>query len=166
MEALGVSLPGLIAQIINFVLLLIILRAVAYKPILRMLDERATRIRESMERADEMKRQATRAEEEFARQIAEARREGQDIIAQAQKISERVREEEVARTRTELEEMRARAVADIARERDVAMAQLRRQVADLAVLAAGRAVGRALDESSHRRLIEEAANEAQKVEIR
>lgn len=166
MEALGVSLPGLISQIINFVLLLIILRAVAYKPILRMLDERSTRIRESMERADEIRRQAAQAEEEFTRRITEARREGQDIIAQAQKVSDRVREEEVAKTRTEVEELRARALADIARERERAMSELRRQVADLAVLAAGRAVGRALDESSHRRLLEEALAEAQTVEIK
>ena len=51
MEGLGVSLQGLIAQLINFILLLVILRAVAYKPIIRMLDERSARIRESMERA-------------------------------------------------------------------------------------------------------------------
>jgi F-type H+-transporting ATPase subunit b len=166
MEGLGVSVPGLVAQLVNFILLLVILRAVAYKPIIRMLDERSARIRESMERAEEIKRQASQTEEEFARRLTEARREGQEIIAQAEKIASRIRDEEVDKTRAQVEEMRIKALEDIGRERERAVAELRRQVADLAVLAAGRAIGRSLDETSHYRLVEEALAEAQKLEVR
>jgi len=165
-EGLGVSLQGLIAQLINFILLLVILRAVAYKPIIRMLDERSARIRESMERAEEIKRQASQTEEEFARRLTEARREGQEIIAQAEKIAERIRDEEVDKTRRQVEELRVRALDDIGRERERAVSELRRQVADLAVLAAGRAIGRSLDEPAHYRLVEEALAEAEKLEVR
>jgi F-type H+-transporting ATPase subunit b len=166
MEGLGVSVPGLVAQLVNFILLLVILRAVAYKPIIRMLDERSARIRESMERAEEIKRQASQTEEEFARRLTEARREGQEIIAQAEKIASRIRDEEVDKTRAQVEEMRIKALEDIGRERERAVGELRRQVADLAVLAAGRAIGRSLDETSHYRLVEEALAEAQKLEVR
>jgi F-type H+-transporting ATPase subunit b len=166
MEGLGVSVPGLVAQLVNFILLLVILRAVAYKPIIRMLDERSARIRESMERAEEIKRQASQTEEEFARRLTEARREGQEIIAQAEKIASRIRDEEVDKTRAQVEEMRTKALEDIERERGRAVSELERQVADLAVLVAGRAIGRSLDETSHYRLVEEALAEAQKLEVR
>lgn len=165
MEGLGVTLPGFVAQLINFVLLLVILRAVAYKPIVKMLDERSERIRQSMERAEEIKAQAERTEAEFAQRIAEARREGQEIIGQAEKIAERLRQEETEKTRKLLEEQRERALEAIAREREAAVSELRKQVANLAVLAAGRAVGRSLDQESHQRLIREALAETEKLNV-
>ncbi|MGH2460417.1 MAG: F0F1 ATP synthase subunit B [Chloroflexota bacterium] len=165
MDALGVSVPGLLAQFINFILLLLILRAIAYKPILRMLDQRSERIRESMERADAVKLQAARTEEEFARRLADARREGQEIIAQSEKIADRVRQEEMDKTRQEVDQLRARALDDIERERERAVTELRKQVADLALFAAGRVVGRSLDQTSHYRLVDEALAEAGKLKL-
>ena len=165
MEALGISVPGLVAQFVNFILLLLILRAVAYKPIIRMLDERAMRIRESMERAEAVKREAASTEEEFARRLAEARREGQEIIAQAQKIADRIRQEEMDKTRQEVDQLRAKALEDIERERERAVMELRKHVADLALFAAGRVVGRSLDQTSHYRLIDEALAEAEKLKL-
>ena len=165
MDALGVSVPGLLAQFINFILLLLILRAIAYKPILRMLDQRSERIRESMERAEAVKLQAARTEEEFARRLTDARREGQEIITQAEKIADRLRQEEMDKTRQEVEQLRAKALEDIDRERERAVTELRRQVADLALFAAGRVVGRSLDQSSHYRLVDEALAEAEKLKL-
>ena len=165
MEGLGVTLSGFVAQLINFVLLLVILRAVAYKPIVKMLDERSERIRQSMERAEEIKAQAERTEAEFAQRIAEARREGQEIIGQAEKIAERLRQEELEKTRKLVEEQREKALEAIAREREAAVSELRKQVANLAVLAAGRAVGRSLDPESHQRLIREALAESEKLNV-
>jgi F-type H+-transporting ATPase subunit b len=163
LEGLGVSVPGLISQFVNFILLLLILRAVAYKPIIRMLDERSARIRESMERAEEIKEQAARTEQEFARRLDEARREGQAIIGQSEKIAERLRQDELEKTRQVVDQLRAKALDDIARERERAIADLRRQVGELAVLAAGRAVGQSLDHESHNRLIQEALSEAERL---
>ncbi|HEX5414345.1 MAG TPA: F0F1 ATP synthase subunit B [Chloroflexota bacterium] len=165
MEGLGITLSAFVAQLINFVLLLVILRAVAYKPIIKMLDERSARIRESMERAEEIKAQAERTEAEFAQRISEARREGQEIISQAEKIAERLRQEEIEKTRQLVDEQRERALEAIAREREAAISELRKQVANLAVLAAGRAVGRSLDQESHQRLIHEALTEAEKLNV-
>jgi F-type H+-transporting ATPase subunit b len=164
-DALGVSVPGLLAQLVNFILLLVILRVVAYKPIIRMLDERSARIRESMERAEAVKEQAARTEEEFARRLAEARREGQEIIAQAEKIADRIRQDELDKTRREVEQMRAKALEDIERERERAVSELRKQVADLALFAAERVIGRSLDRASHYRLVDEALVEAEKLKL-
>lgn len=165
MEALGVSVPGLLAQFVNFILLLLILRMVAYKPIIRMLDQRSERIRESMERAEAVKQQAARTEEEFAKRLADARREGQEIIGQAEKIADRLRQDEIEKTRQELDLLRTKAVEDIERERERAVSELRRQVADLALFAASRVVGRSLDQTSHYRLVDEALAEAEKLKL-
>ncbi|HVC34621.1 MAG TPA: F0F1 ATP synthase subunit B [Chloroflexota bacterium] len=165
MEALGISVPGLVAQFVNFILLLLILRMVAYKPILRMLDERSLRIRESMERAEAVRQQAASTEEEFVRRLADARREGQEIIGQAEKIADRLRQDEMEKTRQEVDQLRVKALEDIERERERAVAELRKQVADLALFAASRVVGRSLDQASHYRLVDEALAEAEKLKL-
>src|SRR5947207_2200638 len=90
--ALGVNLPGLVAQAINFLLLLLILRLIAYKPILRMLDERSARIRESMERAEELKAEAARTEQQFTARLTEAQRQAQEIVSQANQFAQRIRD--------------------------------------------------------------------------
>ena len=71
MEDLGVNLPTLIAQIVNFGILFGLLYVVAYKPIMRMLDERSKRIKESVEQSESVKKHAENAEEEIRKQIEE-----------------------------------------------------------------------------------------------
>ncbi len=63
MDELGLNLPVLIAQVVNFFLLLVLLRIFLYKPILEMLDRRAQRVKEGMEAADESKERASAAEQ-------------------------------------------------------------------------------------------------------
>jgi len=71
---LGINLPVLVAQIVNVAILLGLLYLVAYKPIMRMLDERSCRIKESMEQAEAIKKQAARAGEEVKKQLEAAAR--------------------------------------------------------------------------------------------
>ncbi|MBI2940351.1 MAG: F0F1 ATP synthase subunit B [Chloroflexi bacterium] len=165
MEQLGINLPGLVAQIVNFGLLLLLLRLVAYKPILGMLDQRAARIRESMERAEEIRRQAQRAEAEFAERLNEARREGQAIVTRANEAAVRIQREAEERARAEAEEFLRKARTEIDRDRQRAIAELRAQVADLTVLAASRVIGRALDKPAHLAIIEETIQQAEKAKL-
>lgn len=163
MDAIGINIPGLVAQIINFTLLLIILYLVLYKPILRMLDQRRDRIRESMERAEEIKQEMAKAQQEVAAQLDAARKEGQNIIAQASQIGERLKEEARGQARQEAEAIISRAQSAIQAERDQAIADLRNEFADLAVLAASRVINKSLDKSAHARLIEEVLEETGKL---
>ena len=91
MEALGINAVGLISQAINFLILLGLLYMLLYRPILRMLDQRSVRIRESLEQAERVRQQAQQAQADFQVQIEQARREGQEIVAQASKIGEQVK---------------------------------------------------------------------------
>lgn len=163
MEALGIQWPVLVGQIVNFVLLLVLLRLVLYKPVLSMLDQRAARIRESMERAEEIKRDHARAQEHYAAELDRARKEAQGIIAQANQMAQRSSEEERVKARHEAEQFLARARAEIDGERRRAVAELRDQVADVALLAAGRIIGTSLDKAAHVKLIEQTLAESDKL---
>lgn len=155
MEALGINLGYLISQIVNFGLLALLLYVVAYKPVLRMLDERSSRIQKGLEDAEQARKQAAEMEQEFQRQMTQARREGQDIIAQATQASDRVRQEILDKAHEDARGMIDKAKEEIDRERAQAMNELRREVGDLSVSIAQKIIGRSLDEQSQRRLIAE-----------
>ncbi len=159
-DKLGINIPGLVAQLINFTVLLTILYLFAFKPITRMLDERSRRIQESMDKADEIRAAAEQAQEDMRGRIEEARREGQAIVAQATQVGERLREEARQEARREAETVVARARGEIQAEREEAMAELRREFVDLAMLAAEKVVQESLDKERHRRLIDEVLEES------
>jgi F-type H+-transporting ATPase subunit b len=155
MEQLGFNLPLLLAQVINFVVVLIALRLFLYKPVLEMLDRRAQRVREGMEAAETSKEQAAQADQEVARQLEEARRQGQALVAQTQEAASRIQDEAREQARREADTMLERARSEIQLERDQAIAELRREFADLTMEAAEKVVGQSLDRQTHRRLIDE-----------
>lgn len=153
MEALGINLGYLISQIVNFTLLAVLLYFVAYKPILRMLDERSARIQKGLEDAEVASRRAAEMEQEYEQRMTEARREGQEIIAQATQMSEKARQDILEQAREESRAQVERAREEIARERDQAMAELRQQVADLSLAISEKVLAETLDEERQRRLI-------------
>jgi F-type H+-transporting ATPase subunit b len=159
-EGLGINLPTLIAQIINFAILLGLMYLVAYKPITRMLDERSRKVKESMEQTELIKQQAERAEEEVKKQIEAAGREGQEIIARAVRSGEDVRQKAQQEARQDVESIIARAGVEIQRERDGAIGELRKEFADLTILAAGKVIDRSLDKEAHRQLIDKVLKES------
>ena len=159
MTELGINLPSLIAYLLNFMILLGILYLLAYKPILRLLDQRAERIRESLAAADQARQEATSAREAIEEQINEARREGQRLLDQAREASERFRSEEMERARGEAESFIERAHADIQRERDAAIQEVRANFGELAITAAERVIRRSLDRQAHQELITQVLEE-------
>ncbi|MCH7811463.1 MAG: F0F1 ATP synthase subunit B [Chloroflexi bacterium] len=160
MDELGFNLPVLVAQLVNFFILLVLLRIFLYRPILNVLDRRAQRIREGLEAADKSKEQASQAEQEVAKQLEEARQQNQASIAQAQETASRIQEEARAQARREADALLERARGEIQLERDQAIAELRQEFADLTVSAAEKVIGQSLDRRAHERLIEEVLAES------
>lgn len=158
--ALGINLPSLLASLVNFTLLLVLLTVLAYKPLLRVLDERRKRIQEGLEAAEAAKQQLAQTEQEVARELDKARQEGQTLIGQAQQMAARIQEEGRQQARAEGEQLLERARSEIQMERDSAIAELRREFADLTITAAERVIRRSLDRQAHRQLIEEVLAEA------
>ncbi len=159
---LGINGPSLIAYLINFVLLLAILTLFAYKPLMRVLDQRSERIRESLEAADRAREEATSSRETIEEQLNEARREGQRLLDQAREASERFRGEEMDRARQEAESFVDRARSDIQRERDAAIQEVRSNFGDLAITAAERVIRRSLDRQAHEDLISQVLEEGER----
>ncbi len=159
---LGVNLPSLIAYVLNFVILLGILVFFAYKPLLRVLDQRSERIRESLEAAERAQSAAASSEAAVEEQLNEARREGQQLLERAREASERFRSEEMERAQREAEAFVERARSDIQRERDAAIEEVRANFGDLAITAAERVIRRSLDRQAHQELIAQVLEEAER----
>ncbi len=153
--ALGFNLPGLIAQLINFGVLLVILRLFLYPPLMRVLDERKRRIQEGLERAEQAVEQAQASEGEAKRIMEEARAEAREAVARSQETALRLREELEQRARIDADRIVTRAREEIAIERDQAIELLRGEFADLTIAAAERVIGQSLDRDAHQRLIDE-----------
>ena len=158
--ALGFNLPSLIAQFINFTILLILVGWASKRFLFPLLDERRKRIQEGLEASEEAKQRLAQTETETAAELEKARQEGQGLIGQAQQMSARIQEEARQSARAEAETLLERARSEIQLERDAAIADLRKEFADLTITAAERVIRRSLDRKAHRELIEEVLAEA------
>ena len=161
LAALGFNLPVLVAQVVNVIVLFVILYLVAYKPMMRMLDERSRRIKESLAQADSVREQAAQAETEVKKQLEAASRDGQEKIARAVQIGEEVKQKAQLEARQEAEALITRARSEIHRERDEAIDEVRKEVADLTILAAEKVIDQSLDKPAHRRLIDKVLAESE-----
>ena len=155
MEALGINLGLIIVQIIAFIIVFLTLNAWVYQPMLNMMETRKQKIAQGLEDA----RVAAEAR-------ADAEKQASKIIADAQAEASKIVREATDRAATAGKDVKAAAEADAAKARDVAMAEaevernrilgdLRGQVAALAVAAANKLVGEALDEKKQHALIDE-----------
>jgi F-type H+-transporting ATPase subunit b len=150
----------LVAQVINFTALLIILRLFIYKPVLKMLDERKARIQEGLSAADRGREQALEADRQAQAALDQARRDGQDIVANAQQVATRIQQEARDQAVSQADIILERARNEIGLERDAAIAELRKEFADLTIAAAEKVIGQSLDRQAHQRLIEQALSES------
>jgi F-type H+-transporting ATPase subunit b len=158
--ALGINLPGLLAQLINFTILLILFTWVFKRFLFPMLDERKKRIEEGLQASEEAKQRLSQTEQEVAAEMSRARQEAQGIVTQSQQAAARIQEEARQAARAEQEQMIERARQEIQLERDGAIAELRREFADLTVTAAERVIKRSLDRKAHGDIIQEVLAEA------
>ncbi len=148
--------PGLmIWTIVTFVVLLVVLRAVAWKPLLAMLAEREQRIQESLDQAERAKADAQAAVEENRQGMAKARVDAQETVARGREAAERLAQDVRQRAEVQAEQMIEQASRTIQQEKDRAISELRRQVADLAIQAAGKVLDENLDDARNRKLVDE-----------
>lgn len=144
----------LLVSLVSFGVLFLLMWKFALPPITNMLDERAAKIKDSLEKAEETRVEAERLLDEYKAQLAEARQEANRVIDQGRKVAETMKDEIVAKANEERESMLARAREEIQGEKRTAMAELQAQVADLSVAVAGRLIGTTLSAADHKALIE------------
>jgi F-type H+-transporting ATPase subunit b len=157
---LQINLFWIIVAALNFLILFVILATVAFGPLRRMLDERRERIEQGLKDAEQARHDRESAETERLAALQEARREANDILARAQKVAQDSRDADIAATKAELERLRQQAATEIDSEKQRAIAEIRNEVVDLALRAAGRVVGETMNDDRQRRLVDEFLAEA------
>ena len=152
---LSINIFWVIVAALNFIVFLALIWRFGFDPIASILAQRKTRIEQGLADAEQAHRDLAASAAERDQMLAQARREVGELIARAQKAAEDLRAADIAATRAELERLQAKATADIAAEHDRLLADLRSQVADLALAAAGKVVGESMTDARQRRLVEE-----------
>ncbi len=155
MDQLGLNGWQFVVQLVAFLVFIWLLWRFAVGPIVKVLDERQDKIRESMASAERMQAElkATQARNEEV--LLEARREAQEILAASRKNGEQLLARAREEANTQAETYLTRAQETMRQETNQAREQLRQEVADIAVLAAGRIIRKELDPKAQRQLIEE-----------
>ena len=157
---LQINFFWVIVSSLNFIVFAIVLYQLFGKSVSRTLRERRERIETGLRDAEQARRDRESAEQERVAALNEARREANDIINRAQRVAQESRDADIAATREELERMRERAASEIDAEKQRALADLRAEVADLALAAAGKVVGETMTGARQRRLVEEFLQES------
>ncbi|TLY14737.1 MAG: F0F1 ATP synthase subunit B [Nitrospirae bacterium] len=143
-------------EVVSFGILLWLLYKFAFPPILKILEERERKIRESLEQAERHRSEAERKLQEYEAKLNAASREAEAVMAQAKERAQRLLEENEQRLEADAERIKAETAREIEHERRKAVQEIRAQATDLALLVAEKVVGRSLTDQDHRRLADEA----------
>lgn len=153
MEALGINLGYLIMQILGITVLILLLKGLAYGPILRVLEERQAKIAKGLEDARQAAIARDNADADAKKILDAARQEAAKLRQDAVAQGEETRKGIVAQAEEEARKIKADAAADAEEERNRVLADLRSQVAAIAVAAANKLIGESLDEKRQHQLI-------------
>lgn len=145
--------------LIAFGVSMLILRKFAFPAIGNALDKRAATIDESLNAAVRTKEEAEELLEEYRARLKEAREQAEDIVARSRKAADATMEEAKAAAKEYGNEQREATLKDIEAAKQLALDDIRKEVADLTVIATEKVTRKSLDEADHRRLIEDALSE-------
>ena len=155
--------PGLmIWTVITFIILLIILKKVAWKPILTALDKRESDIRESLAQAEKAKEDAKKILEENQANLAKAEEESKKIIDQSRTYAESLKEQLIKESKEQAKKIVDDASSEIQRKKDTAFEELKGQIAEIAVNAAEKIIRESLDAQKSKQVVDKYLNDVNK----
>lgn len=147
--------PGLVFwTVITFLLLLFILKKMAWKPILNSLSEREKFIKDSIEKAERAQKEAERLVEENKERLSKAEQEAQKIIAQGREYSDKLKDQMLSESKSEAQKMIDDAKKEIERKNQEAFLGLKEQVAQIAIEAAEKIIRENLDKDKQKKLVQ------------
>ncbi|MCI9598133.1 MAG: F0F1 ATP synthase subunit B [Firmicutes bacterium] len=159
-EALGVNLIQFVFYLINFLILVGLLTKFLYKPFLNLMDTRKQSIRDALDNAELTNRRADEKMENYNRQIAKVEAEGREIIKQAKAQAESQAADIIEDAHAKADAMIVSAEKQIERERQKALADMKQQVAMLALLAAEKIVERSIGQVGQDQIVDEIIEQA------
>jgi len=145
--------------LVTFILLFLFLRKFAFGPIQNMIDQRRDSIEESIKAAEHSRLEGERLLADYRESIAQAKHEAEEIIDRAHKMGESTKADIVTDARTQAQKEVEGAREQIQRETRKAIQEIKDQVADLTILAAGKVTGKTMNKEDHLRLVDEALSE-------
>jgi F-type H+-transporting ATPase subunit b len=145
----------IIWTLISFFILLILLKKVAFPPILKGMKQREETIKQQLEEAQKTKKEAENLLEDYKRQLAEARSEAQKIVNEGKSLGENMRKEIVQKAQAESNQIVKRAQEEIELQKQKAILELQEKIADLSIMAATKIINKSLNTEDNRRLVEE-----------
>lgn len=164
MEALGklgIDFKVMLAQIINFGILIAVLTKLLYRPILNMLEQRRKRIEESLKKADEIDHKVAKMEEEMSHKRAQSKAEAATILGEAKDAAEKSREELLLAATTESDRVKAAAREQIEIERQAMHDETKRRVGKLALLLVTKSLQQDLGQEFYEKNISNALKEVE-----
>ncbi len=159
---LGINPLLLIAQIVNFLILLWLLNRFLYKPILKLFKDRSSKIEDGIKTAENLKKQAAEAEERHKQYLDEARKEAHRIIEQATKLGDEEKKKIIEMANEEARKIVDKTMQEINAEKQNIMSEIKKEVGEMVVALSSSMIKKKLDETSQRALIEEAIKEVEK----
>lgn len=155
--------PGLIFwTAITFIALLLILKKIAWKPILSALDQRENAIKESLEKAEKAKEEAQKILYENHANLAKAEEESKKIIEQGRIYAEKLKDQMMKDSKDQAQKLLSEATAEIDRKKDEAFSELKSQIAELVVQATEKVLGETVDKNVHKKIADKYINEITK----
>jgi F-type H+-transporting ATPase subunit b len=155
--------PGVaIWTILTFIVLLVVLRMVAWKPILAALDQREAAIKESLEKADRAKEEAQQLLNENQANMAKAGEEAKAIIEQSRQFAEKLKDQMLQDSKQQAQKIIADATAEIDRKKEATFNELRSQVAEIAISAAEKILRESLDKDKQKKVVDKYISEITK----
>lgn len=145
--------PGLIFwTVITFILLLLILKKIAWKPILSALDQRENAIKESLEKAEKAKEEAQRILYENQANLAKAEEESKKIIEQGRIYAEKLKDQVIKESKEQAQKILNDATAEIERKKEETFSELKSQIADLVIQTTEKVLGETIDKNVHQKI--------------
>ena len=149
----------IIAQMVNFAIVIIVLYKFAIKPLGKLMDERSSKIATGLTDAKKHKEMLSQTEEEYKKVIAEARKESQILISEAKKDAERVREELIVKASLDSQKLIENGRIELEAEKAKMLGEAKKELADLVVSSAEKILGDVMDEKIKSKISEGAVKE-------
>ena len=143
----------MIAQVVNFLILAAILRALAYEPVAKMLKQRSDKIKETINKADADKKAAEETLKQYKSQLADAQKRAAEIVEKAEVTARQERDALVAETKKEIERLKQNAQLEIQNERARAFEQMQKEIVTLSLAAAEKIVEKNLTSKENDKLV-------------
>ncbi|KKQ80337.1 MAG: ATP synthase subunit b [Parcubacteria group bacterium GW2011_GWC2_38_7] len=156
----------LIAQIINFTIVVLVLGVFALKPLIKLMKEREEKIAGGIKHAEEMEEKVKEIAKLKEEEIKAGRKDGQVIIAQAEKSAEDLRQEKIQKTIKEIEKMAVDARGRIREERDEMIKSVKDELGALISTALNRVSGQVIAEKTHTQLIDDVIKDLEKESLK